>query len=145
LRCLGALSPLFNHPRASHVFSESTPEVRKIRIILKHHNCLIRLDADHRQARCAEPFCDSVDRSAGREGHTKNQMWGKALDCWNAARFGFDLFGPGEERFPELGPATTIGPGRSKAQTFSTGWISFHPDQRQVRMPLIFRMVWHVT
>lgn len=37
-----------------------------------------------------------------------------------------------------------LGSRRAESGTFSPGRVFFHPDQRQMRMPLVFRMVRHV-
>jgi hypothetical protein len=71
-------------------------------------------------------------------------MRSESLYGWDPASLDFDLADLDEKRFAErnaFAPSRSWG---SEPPTFSTGRVFLHPDQRQMRMPLVFRMVRHV-
>jgi hypothetical protein len=71
-------------------------------------------------------------------------MRSEPLDGRGPPRFGLDLVNFVLKQPAKRSALAARGSRRSKSRTFSTGRVFFHPDQRQMRIPLVLRMVRHV-
>jgi hypothetical protein len=71
-------------------------------------------------------------------------MRSEPLDRGDSSTFRFDLSDLVKKLLAECGSLTTSGSRWRKGLAFSAGRVFFHPDQRQMRMPLVLRMVRHV-
>ena len=130
--------------RTSHVLRKGLSELPEIRIILKNNDGLIRLNAHHGQPRIAKFVGDQIDGSFFRQGHAKDQMRSESLNCRNALCFRGDLPQLVQKLLAECGTLAAGRSGLRKGLALSPGRVFLHPDQRQMRMPLVFRMVRHV-
>ena len=142
LRRFGSLPG--NDSRTRHVLLKGLSELPEVRAVLKNDDGLVRFDAHHGQPRIAKFVGNHVGGGFFRQRHAKDQVWREPVDRRNPPGFGFDLVNFVQKYFAKSRALTACRSWRAESGTFSAGRVFLHPHQRQMRMPLVFRMVRHV-